>query len=100
MYTHAHTRQLDVAEFLRSKPDVLDAYTCVMGNPGVFGEKNEIIALGKALKRNVCLYYYHGERKDGKGAHLPSEQVNSHATTHCNALHHTATRCNTLQRTA
>ena len=40
--------------------EVLDAYTSVMGNPGVFGEKIEIIALSKTLKRPISLFYYHG----------------------------------------
>jgi hypothetical protein len=31
------------------------------------GEKNEIIALSKALKRAVKLFYYHGEHKDARG---------------------------------
>ena len=26
-----------------------------------------------ALKRQINLFYYHGERKDSKGVHLPAE---------------------------
>ena len=63
----------EMAGLLRAKHDLLDAYTSIMGNPGVYGEKIEILALGKALKRNIHLYYFHGERVDGKGLHQAAE---------------------------
>jgi hypothetical protein len=43
----------DIQSILKNKKDLLEVYTSVMGNPGVFGEKNEIIALSMALKRQV-----------------------------------------------
>ena len=43
----------NVQSILKNKEDLLEVYTSVMGNPGIFGEKNEIIALSMALKRQV-----------------------------------------------
>ena len=35
-----------------------------------------LFSLCMALKRQINLFYYHGERKDSKGVHLPAESFN------------------------
>ena len=64
----------DLAHFLGRQSDLLDRYTAVMGNPGVFGEKTELLALSRWLMRPIRLYYYHAERSDSRGQQLPAEE--------------------------
>jgi len=65
----------ELMALLESQPDdeLVRVYTAVMGNPGIFGEKNEVLALSTVLGRKLHLYYFHGERVDGKGVFLPAE---------------------------
>jgi len=54
-------------------PEAMEAYFTVMGSPGVFGEKAELLALSILLQRPIEIYYLHGERTDKKGMQLPAE---------------------------
>jgi len=71
--------RVDMSSLL-AKNDLVDLYCSIMGTPAVFGEKAEIYALSKALKKKIYLYYYHGERLDAKGSHLPAEAFNPKAS--------------------